>query len=202
MRSLTSRLLLALALTVGLAGCSKTESVSADDMRLGNATSKITVVEYASVTCPHCARWSADVFPAFKAKYIDSGKVNFVYREFPTAPENVAVAGFLVARCAGKDKYFEVLDALYRQQMEVVTNPLESLTRIAQSVGLDEAQFKACVSDEKALKAMNDRTVKFAKEADIRGTPTFVVNGKKVGGDDGGEVTLEQLDTAIAAAGK
>ncbi|PHY13121.1 disulfide bond formation protein DsbA [Caulobacter sp. B11] len=202
MRSLTSRLLLALALTVGLAGCTKTESVNADDMSLGNASSKITVVEYASVTCSHCARWSADVFPAFKAKYIDSGKVNFVYREFPTAPENVAVAGFLVARCAGKDKYFEVLDALYRQQMEVVTNPLESLTRIAQSVGLDEAQFKACVSDEKALKAMNDRTVKFAKEADIRGTPTFVVNGKKVGGDDGGEVTLEQLDTAIAAAGK
>ena len=202
MPSLTRRLLLALALTGSLAACAKTETVSADDMSIGNAASKITVVEYASVTCPHCARWNEEVFPAFKAKYIDSGKINYVFREFPTPPQNVAAAGFLTARCAGKGKYFEVLDALYRQQQDLVVAPLETLGRIAQSAGLSDAQFKACVSDEKALRALNDRVEKYAKDADIQGTPTFIVNGKKVGADEGGERSLEQLDAAIAAAGK
>ena len=203
MRSLTSRLLLALALTASLAGCAKKNvGASADDMSLGNPAAKVTVVEYASASCVHCGRWNNEVFPAFKAKYVDTNKVNYVYREFLTPPVEVAAAAFLMARCAGKDKYFSVIDSVYRAQQEMFTTGdyRGTLLRIGQSAGMNEAQFNACVSDEKALKALNDRVEKYAKDAKITGTPTFVVNGKKVGGESGGEVSLVQLDTAIAEA--
>jgi protein-disulfide isomerase len=208
MRSLTRRLLTAAALSasvaVALAGCAKKETANADDMSLGNPSSKVTVVEYASASCVHCGRWNNDVFPAFKAKYIDTGKVNYVYREFLTPPEQVAAASFLLARCAGKDKYFSVLDSVYRSQEEMFTTGdfRGVLLRVAQSAGLNEQQFNACVTDEKALKALNARVEKYAKDANIRGTPTFVVNGVKVNGEDGGEASLAQLDAAIDAAAK
>ncbi|CAN7263226.1 thioredoxin domain-containing protein [Caulobacter sp. BE254] len=206
MRPLTRRLLTAVALTaslgVALAGCDKKESVSADDMSLGNANAKVTVVEYASASCVHCGRWNNEVFPAFKAKYIDTGRVHYVYREFLTEPVQVASAAFLMARCAGKDKYFSVLDSVYHSQEEMFTTGdyRGVLLRIAQSAGMDEAQFTSCVTDEKALKALNARVEKYQADAKITGTPTFVINGKKAGGDDGGEQSMAQLDAAIAAA--
>jgi protein-disulfide isomerase len=208
MRPLTRRLLTAVALTasmgVALAGCTKTDAVTADDMSQGNPNSKVTVIEYASATCSHCARWNTEVYPDFKAKYVDTGKVNYVYREILTAPAEVAAASFLMARCAGKDKYFQVVDSVYRSQEEMFTTGQyrDVLVRIAQSAGMDEAKFTTCVSDEKALKALNARVENYSKAQEIRGTPTFVVNGKKIGGPDGGEVTLAQLDAAIAEASK
>jgi protein-disulfide isomerase len=206
MRSLTRRLLTAVALTaslgVALAGCDKKDSVSADDMSLGNPNAKVTVVEYASASCIHCGRWNNEVFPDFKKKYIDTGRVNYVYREFLTEPVQVASAAFLMARCAGKDKYFSVLDSVYRSQEEMFTTGdyRGVLLRVAQSAGMDEAQFTACVTDEKALKALNARVEKYQADAKITGTPTFIINGKKAGGDDGGEQSMAQLDAAIAAA--
>jgi protein-disulfide isomerase len=206
MRSLTRRLLTAVALTaslgVALAGCDKKDSVSADDMSLGNPNAKVTVVEYASASCIHCGRWNNEVFPAFKTKYIDTGRVNYVYREFLTEPVQVASASFLMARCAGKDKYFSVLDSVYRSQEEMFTTGdyRGVLLRVAQSAGMDEAQFTSCVTDEKALKALNARVEKYQADAKITGTPTFIINGKKVHGDDGGEASLAELDAAIAAA--
>jgi protein-disulfide isomerase len=206
MRPLTRRLLTAVALTaslgVALAGCDKKESVSADDMSQGNANAKVTVVEYASASCIHCGRWNNEVFPAFKTKYIDTGRVHYVYREFLTEPVQVASASFLMARCAGKDKYFSVLDSVYHSQEEMFTTGdyRGVLLRIAQSAGMDEAQFTSCVTDEKNLKALNARVEKYQADAKITGTPTFIINGKKAGGDDGGEQSMAQLDSAIAAA--
>jgi len=208
MRSQTRRLLTAVALTasvaVALTGCDKKDTASADDMSMGNPAAKVTVVEYASASCSHCARWNEEVFPAFKAKYIDTKKVNYVYREFLTPPVQVAAASFLLARCAGKDKYFQVVDSVYRSQEEMFTTGdfRGVLLRIGQSAGMDETQFNACVTDEKNLKALNARVEKYQKDANITGTPTFVVNGKKVNGDDGGEASLAQLDAAIAEAEK
>ena len=206
MRPLTRRLLTAVALTaslgVALTGCDKKVAATADDMSLGNPNAKVTVIEYASASCVHCGRWNNEVFPAFKAKYIDTNKVNYVYREFLTPPEQVAAASFLLARCAGKDKYFSVIDSVYHSQEEMFsTGDFRGvLLRIAQSAGLNEEQFNACVSDEKALKALNARIEKYQADAKITGTPTFVINGKKVHGDDGGEASLAELDAAIAAA--
>jgi protein-disulfide isomerase len=208
MRSQTRRLLTAVALTasvaVALAGCGKKDTATADDMSLGNPQAKVTVVEYASASCSHCARWNNEVFPGFKAKYIDTNKVNYVYREFLTPPVQVAAASFLLARCAGKDKYFQVVDSVYRSQEEMFTTGdfRGVLLRIGQSAGMDETQFNACVTNETNLKALNARVEKYAKDAKISGTPTFVVNGKKVNGEDGGEASLAQLDAAIAEAEK
>ena len=196
------RLFLAAAAALALAGCQKGAGGPAQgDMSLGPADSKIQVVEYASASCAHCARFNNTVFGPFKAKYIDTGKVRYTLKEFLTPPEEVAAAGFLVARCAGKDKYFTVLDAIYKNQAEMFqTGDFHGvLLRIAQSAGMTEAQFNTCVSDPEALKALNAR-VQHAIDVDkISATPTFFVNGKKIGE---GEMTLAQLDAAIAQAGK
>jgi len=197
------RLLLAAAIAgLSLAGCNKGASgPNTDDMSLGSAGAKVQVTEYASASCSHCAKFNNTVFPAFKANYVDSGKVHYTLKEFLTPPEEVAAAGFLVARCAGKDKYFTVLDAIYKNQAEMFqTGDFRGvLLRIAQSSGMTEDQFNKCVSDPDALKALNARVQKAINDDKITGTPTFFVNGKKVAE---GEVTLAQLDAAIAAASK
>jgi len=199
-----SRSLAVIALfgALALAACSKGGGkISAEDMSMGDANAPVKMIEYASASCTHCARFNNDVFPAFKAKYIDTGKVHYTLKEFLTPPVEMAAAGFLTARCAGKDKYFSVLDAVYHSQEEMfqsgdIRGPL---LRIAQSAGMTEAQFNACITDEAALKALNERVEKAGRDEKITGTPTFIVNGKQVAS---GEVTLQQLDTAIAEAGK
>ena len=197
------RLLIAATAALALAGCHKGGPAGAaqGDMSLGPPDAKVKVVEYASASCSHCARFNNEVFPAFKAKYIDTGKVNYTLREFLTPPEEVAAAGFLVARCAGKDKYFTVLDSIYKNQNEMFqTGDFRGvLLRIAQSAGMTEDQFNKCVSDPEALKALNARVQHAINDDKISATPTFFVNGKKVGE---GEMPLAQLDAAIAAAAK
>ncbi len=115
-----------------------------DDMDLGNAQAKLTVVEYASVGCPVCAKWQKEVYPAFKAKYIDTNKAHYVFRErlVGQGPEiAVAASGFLLARCAGKDKYFAVNDAIFKNQEQAFQAPRETLIDIAKSVGMTEDGF-------------------------------------------------------------
>ncbi len=193
---------LALTLSLGLAGCGKLfgheGATTADDMSMGDASAKVTMIEYASASCPHCARFNNEVFPAFKAKYIDTGKVHYVFREFLTNPENFAAAGFLTARCGGKDKYFSILDAIYHgQQAMYESGDIHGgLQRIAQSAGIPDAQFEACITDDKALQALNDRVNRYETDAHIDSTPTFIVNGKKLLG----EQSMTSLDAAVAAA--
>jgi protein-disulfide isomerase len=204
---LSRRLLIAAVAVAGLtlAGCNKggANAPAKGDMSLGDPNAKIQVTEYASASCSHCARFNNTVFPAFKAKYVDTGKVRYTLKEFLTPPEEVAAAGFLVARCAsGGDpkKYFAVLDAIYKNQGEMFqTGDFHGvLLRIAQSAGMTEDQFNKCVSDPDALKALNARVQQAIKDG-VQATPTFFVDGKKVGE---GEMSLEKLDAAIAAASK
>jgi protein-disulfide isomerase len=201
MQTLHRRTLLALgASTFALAACGGGggATVTADDMSMGDANAKVTVVEYASLACGHCAEWNKTVFPEFKAKYIDTGKVRYVFREFITQPPQLAVAGTLLARCAGKDKYFTVIDAVFHGQEEIFrTGDIRGvLLPIAQSAGLSEEAFMACVSDEKAIKALNDKVQKYATEAKIEGTPTFFFNDDKYGNG----LTMAQIDEAYAKA--
>jgi protein-disulfide isomerase len=169
-----------------------------DDMTLGNPKAKITVIEYASASCPHCAHFNNDVFPAFKAKYIDTGKIHYVFREFLTPPAEVAAASFLIARCAGKDKYFSVLDTIFRGQQKMYeSGDIKGALAHAASVGgMNEAQFDACLTDEAAGDALDARVARYAKVDGINMTPTFVINGKKMEAD----ATLANLDAAIASA--
>jgi protein-disulfide isomerase len=194
---------------LALAACSQNKGGAAagsgaalpDDMSLGNPNAKVTVVEYASVGCPVCDRWQLEVWPAFKTKYVDTNRVHYVFREMLVGggPElTVAGAGFLLARCAGKDKYFPVVDAIFKNQQQAFADPRGTLLGIAKSMGMTEDQFNKCVSDEKASQALNDRVERNAKDNHVDSTPTFVVNGNML---TPGYHTLQELDAAIAAAG-
>jgi len=168
-----------------------------DDMSLGNAKAKVTVVEYASVGCPHCAAWATEVWPQFKKAYVDTGKVRFVYREMLTGNPTLAGAGFLTARCAGPTKYFQVVDGVYRAQAEIMQSgdAYAPLVKIAKDAGLTEEQFNACLHDDAQIKALQARE-KLAEEDGVNATPTFVVNGKHIEG----ELTLAALGQAITQA--
>ncbi|QUD90845.1 DsbA family protein [Phenylobacterium montanum] len=170
-------------------------------MTLGNPKAKVTVIEYASASCPHCARFNNEIFPEFKAKYIDTGKVRYVMREILTAPTEVAAAGFLTARCGGKAKYFPILDQVFRHQHEIYQNgDIQGvLGAAAKSQGLTQQQFEACVFDGKGLADLDARVDLYSRRDEITGTPTFIINGKRY---DSGEMTLAELDAAIAAARK
>ncbi|MET3663746.1 DsbA family protein [Caulobacter sp. 1776] len=198
------KLAIAAMMALSLAACGKSKTFEAlpDDMDLGAKDAKVTVVEYASVGCPICAKWQKEVFPAFKAKYVDTGKVHYVFREMLVGGQEevtVASAGFLVARCAGKDKYFAVNDAIFASQPGVFYSPRETLSDIAKSVGMSDEQFNKCVSDEAAITALNKRVENNAKAHGIDATPTFEINGRKM---EPGYHSLAEIDAAIESAGK
>lgn len=203
------RLLLGLTALILLPAASMAArpAIRPDDMTLGNAKAKVVVVEYASLSCPHCAEFHTSVFPAFKKKYIDSGKVLFVYREFITAPVEVAVPATLLARCAGKEKYFQVIDRVFATQKEIyedgtVRGVHRILKREAALLGIDEARYQACMTDAAAFEALKTRLERAETEDKVEGTPTFDVNGVRVTAPVGKEMDLATLDAAIAKAQK
>lgn len=185
---------------VALAGCGGGNEVAQGDMAKGAPEgAKVTVVEYASVTCGACAAWQEQVWPELKAKYVDTNQVRFILREFPTPPVEVAAAGFLLARCAGEDRYFDVVEEIMASQPEIFggTPPRNVLLRIANAAGLSEQEFQACVTDPDALKALDDR-IRAGVAAGISGTPTFLVNGERVT-DPSLAGLSEKIDAALAA---
>jgi protein-disulfide isomerase len=204
MRSIASRLIVAIVLTFSLAACQKSGGpLTTDDMSLGNPNAKVTVVEYASVGCPVCGRWDTDIFPAFKAKYIDTGKIHYVFREMLVGGSeevNLGASGFLLARCAGKDKYFAVTDAIFHVQPDIYGGKIDAhtaLLNVARTVGMNEDQFNACISSDAALTALNQRAQDHALKDHVDSTPTFVINGVPL---TPGYHPLSDLDAAIAAA--
>ncbi len=111
------------------------------DKILGSDKAPVTIIEYASVTCPHCAVFHTEVYPKLKEKFIDTGKVRFVFREFPTAPANASIAGFMLARCSG-DKYFPLIDAMMEQQRSWIEKPYEGLLRMARQAGMSSGSVR------------------------------------------------------------
>ena len=203
MPNLSRRLMMAVAAaTLFLGACSGQSSAAADgDMTMGDPNAPVKMVEYASLSCVHCATFNNEVFPELKEKYIDTGKVHYTFKEFLTPPAEVAAAGFLLARCAGEDKYFSVVDSIFHSQQEMFTtgDMRGILLRTAQSAGMTEEKFNACITDEAALKALNERVEKAVKVDKITATPSFMINGKKL---KEGEMTMAELDAAVAEASK
>jgi len=190
-------LILTAALALAAPALAAIPASEPDDMVMGAAKAPVTVIEYASASCPHCARFNNDVFPAFKKKYIDTGKVHYVFREFLTDPAQVAGAGFLLARCAPKGKYFQVLDDFFHGQAKMYeTGDLKALVLSAgKNAGMTEDQALACFNDEAAAKALNERVARHSNDG-VNSTPTFVINGTKLADLDH-EATLADLDAAI-----
>ena len=195
-------LALGLALAASAASAAPPSPIMAPehgDVALGNPRARVTVIEYGSVGCPHCAVWANTVFPAFKARYVDTGRVRFVVREMTTGEPTIAAAGFLTARCAPPTRYFQVIDEIYARQasmFEPGAEPIAILQDIAGHAGVDPAALTACLNDPAALAALNARVQHHVVVDKVDSTPTFVVNGKVIVG----EQTLDQLDADIAAA--
>ena len=155
------------------------------DMAIGNPDATVTVIEYASLTCPHCATFHEDVYPEIKERYVDTGKVRFIFREFPTAPANLSVAGSMVARCAadkgGQDAYFLVLGSLFKTQKTWVLsdNPRDELLKVALQAGLSEEDFDACITRQELLDLINENVTEGREKYEINSTPSFVINGTR-----------------------
>jgi len=171
------------------------------DMNLGDARATVHIIEYMSLTCTHCAAFNAEVFPALKAKYIDTGRVYYTARELLTAPAQVAAAGVMMARCNGGARYFPIIDQILRSQSRWQGGAIKSIfLEIARANGLSEAQFEACLVDESYLDAL-ERRVQYAVETDrVTSTPTFFINGAKLPSDR--VPSLVDLDAAILRAMK
>jgi protein-disulfide isomerase len=163
------------------------------EMSMGDEKAPITVIEYASMTCPHCAHFSEATFPELKTKYIDTGKVRFIFREFPL--DQLAAAGFILARCAGPDKYFPIIETLFATQKEwVVQRPLAPLTAIAKQAGLSQEAFEACLDNKVMLEGIEKVRNQAAEKFGVNATPTFFVNGKRLSG----ALSIEELEKEFA----
>ena len=171
----------------------------AGDHAIGNPDAAVTIVEYASVVCGACYNWHTTVFPDFKEKYIDSGKVRFVFREFPTPPEDLARAGFLIANCADDSKFFENIGLQFKRQRQILTSAdrRQEYINIAKSAGLSEDEFVACMSNEEEI-TKYENVVKGGIDAGVTTTPTFFINGEMQGRVSGKQLfTLETFDEVL-----
>jgi protein-disulfide isomerase len=173
--------------------------VSLPDMALGPADASVTIVEYASMTCPHCAAFTENVFPKIKSEFIDTGKIRFVFREFPL--DIKAAAGSMLARCIAKTdagKYFAVVDLLFKQQTEWAgPKTTEILKRIGKQAGLSEQNVEDCLKDQALLdKIAADQ--KYANEVlKVNSTPTFFINGEMLKGETSFEEFAKKINPLL-----
>ena len=163
------------------------------EMAIGSESAPITVIEYASMTCPHCAHFSETTFPELKKRYIDTGKVRFIFREFPL--DRLAFAGFLLARCVPSDKYFPMIETLFAQQRDwVVEKPLQPMRAIAKQAGVSQEAFDACLEDHKLIEGIEKVRSQAADKFGVNSTPTFFVNGKRLPG----ALSIEEMEKEFA----
>jgi len=183
----------AAAETVPASELMKTDALP--DMAMGNDKAAVTVVEYASMTCPHCAHFQETTFPELKKRYIDTGKVHYIFREFPL--DNLAAAASMLARCAGKDdkdKYFALVDTLFRQQRQwAVEKPIPPLLAIAKQAGFTEQTFNACLANQQVLDGIESVRQRAVKQFKVQSTPTFFINGTSYPG----ALSIEDMAKAI-----
>jgi protein-disulfide isomerase len=167
------------------------------DMVMGSDKAPVTVIEYASMTCPHCAHFNEVTFPELKKRYIETGKVRYIFREFPL--DSLAAAAFMLARCTGETdstKYFAMIDTLFRQQRTwAVEKPLEPLLAIAKQAGFTQESFNTCLANQKVLDGIESMRQRAATTFKVQSTPTFFINGTAYPG----ALSIEDMAKAIDA---
>ena len=165
---------------------------------MGAADAPVTIIEYSSLTCPHCAAFHAETLPLIKANYIDTGKARFVFRDFPF--DRQALLAAALAHCAGEERFFGFLDVLFRTQKTWAhaANPEEALGRIARLGGLTEDEITACLADQTLLDGIMQSRLQGSQEFEIKSTPTFIINGEKVVGAQPYEQFAEVIDRLLS----
>jgi protein-disulfide isomerase len=194
---------LAIALFATACAPSAPPTPAAGDMSLGPDNAKVTITEYAAPTCEVCKRFHDEMFKPLKTKYIDTGKVRFVLKEMPSHNPPVDVAVFLLARCAGKEKYFTVLDAAFEKQSDIEiaarspSGAKPALIDLAKSAGgLSETQADACLNDPAGMKKIMTAADEEARTRNIGGTPTLFINDQRLGSE---VFNLEAFSAAVDA---
>ena len=171
------------------------------EMVLGPANAPVTIIEYASMTCSHCAHFAKTMYPELKKRYIDTGKVRYMLREFPLDP--LAAAGFMLARCAAKDdanKYYALIDTLFHQQDTwVVQKPIPPLQAIGRQAGLSEKDFNACLTNQPMLDKIESVRKNATDKLGVSSTPTFFINGEKHSGDLSIEEIAKKIEPYLKA---
>jgi len=163
------------------------------DVTLGPADAKVTIIEYASLTCSHCAAFHKETWPELKKRYIDTGKVRFTLREFPLDP--LATAGFMLARCDGEGKYYPITDLLFDQQRNwaFTDKPLDALRAMMRQAGFSQEKFDACLKDQKLYDAVNAVKNRGMEQFKVDSTPTFFINGQR----HPGNLSIDELEKII-----
>jgi protein-disulfide isomerase len=163
------------------------------DVALGPADAKVTIVEYASLTCSHCAAFHKETWPELKKRYVDTGRVRFILREFPLDP--LATAGFMLARCDGEGKYYPVTDLLFDQQRNwaFTDKPLDALRAMMRQAGFSQEKFDACLKDQKLYDAVNAVKNRGMEQFRVDSTPTFFINGQR----HPGNLSIDELEKII-----
>ena len=163
------------------------------DVVQGPPDAKVTIVEYASLTCSHCGAFHRDTYPALKTRYIDTGKVRFILREFPLDP--LATAGFMLARCDGGQKFYPIVDLLFQQQRAWTTTdrPLDALRQMMRQAGFSQEKFDSCLKDQKLYDAVNAVKNRGMETLKIDSTPTFFINGQRYPGN----MSIDEIEKII-----
>jgi protein-disulfide isomerase len=165
------------------------------DHVLGKAEAPVTIVEYASFTCSHCATFHTGAFLKLKEKYIDTGKVKLIFRPFPTAPAQLSVAAAMLAHCAGNERYFPMTSALFETQRNWASaNAAAELLKLANQAGISKEKFEECLGDNKLAAAIQETAVRGFETFGVEGTPTFFINGVRFDGD---HENIDALSKAI-----
>jgi protein-disulfide isomerase len=170
------------------------EASSLGEMALGPEGAKVTMIEYASATCPHCREFHETVFVPLKKDYIDSGKVRFIFREYPH--NDPALAAFMVARCAPKEKYFPMIDVFFQTQDKWTQDPLNGLKNIALQAGLSEDQFNACLKNESIAKAVFEVRQR-GEKIGVNSIPTIYINGELYTGERTMDAIKAKIDPLL-----
>ena len=167
-----------------------------EDMTLGKPDAPVTIIEYASLTCPHCANFATKTFPELKKRYVDTGKVRYIYREFVLNP--LDAAGVMLLRCGDKDKYFPLLETLFQKQDEwVIQKPLPPLLAIAKQAGFTEDSFNQCLSNQALLDKIDSSRQRASEKFGVNSTPTFFINGKIHRGDMSIDQMAKEIDPQL-----
>jgi protein-disulfide isomerase len=197
------------AAAAALAACgSKSGAATTEDMALGPADAKVTVIEYASLMCSHCREFHDTIWPELKKNYVDTGKIRFVLRELPTGPRNFAIASFQIARCAsGGDSqaYFQAVDAFFHQQPQIFEaaqggQGRAKLLEIAKGLGMSEDAFNQCIQDPAGGERVAASEKRAADEFKVTGTPTLILNGELIPQTPENPYTYARVAAAIEAA--
>jgi len=176
---------------------SRPTEVTYREMIIGDVNAPVTIVEYASLTCNHCAAFHEYVLPELKKNYIDTGKVRLVFRDFPL--DGLAMAGAMLARCAPGQRGQRLLDVMFKNQMTWMrsTKPIEPLTSYARLAGMTEADVEACLENEEIITAIRQRQQTAQAQYKINATPTFFIETERIEGNQGYEVMAEIIDDII-----